>query len=156
MLLPLIFATALLGADCTQPSDGQPNRQPQPAVADQQIAMTYGSGIAIYFTGSSDAGKTLGSRFWCPRVNDVDYSARDLLHIIATGAKNSVLATWLDLRQHGTKLYGSTSTYGGLTWSATRLVHESQSVCGCTRRLRRPTPEFAGRQLRHVFGAVLR
>ena len=188
MLLPLFFATALLGAEWTQPSGGQPNRQPQLAVAGKQIAMTYGSGNAIYFTGSSDTGKTWGKPVlvsgqgqvslgmrrgpriaiskkaivitavsgekgrgadgdviawrsldqgatWSAgkRVNDVVSSAREGLHSMAAGGKNTLFATWLDLREKGTKLYGSVSTDGGLSWSANRLVYQSPSgsVCEC-------------------------
>lgn len=67
------------------------------------------------------------------RVNDVASSAREGLHSIAAGGKNTLFATWLDLREKGTKLYGSTSFDGGLTWSANHLVYQSPSgsVCEC-------------------------
>lgn len=188
MLFPLFFAAALLGTEWTQPVGGQPNRQPQLAVAGNQIALTFGSGNAIYFTGSNDAGKTwlkpvlvseqgkvsLGMRrgpriaitkeaiviaaiageqgrgadgdvmvwrsldrgaTWSApkKVNDVPASAREGLHSVAAGGKNTLFATWLDLREKGTKLYGSVSSDGGLTWSANRLVYQSPSgsICEC-------------------------
>ena len=188
MILPLFLAATIVGAEWTPPAGGEPNRQPQLAVAGKQIAMTYGSGNAIYFTGSTDSGKTWGKPVlvsdhgkvslgmrrgpriaitreamviaaiageqgrgadgdvvvwrsldqgatWSApkRVNDVSSSAREGLHSIATGGKNTLFATWLDLREKGTKLYGSVSFDGGLTWSANRLVYQSPagSVCEC-------------------------
>lgn len=188
MMHSLLFAAALLGAEWTQPSGGQPNRQPQLAAAGKQIAMTYGAGDAIYFTGSNDAGKTWGKPVlvseqgkvslgmrrgpriaitkeaiviaavagakgrgadgdvmawrsldqgvtWSAgkRINDVTSSAREGLHSMAAGGKNMLFATWLDLRDQGTKLYGSASFDGGLTWSANHLVYRSPSgsICEC-------------------------
>lgn len=188
MLLPIIFAAALLGAEWTQQTGGQPNRQPQLAVAGNQIAMTFGSGNAIYFTGSKDAGKSWGTPIlvseqgkvslgmrrgpriaitkeaivitavagekgrgadgdviawrsvdqgatWsaAKKVNDVPASAREGLHSMAAGGKNTLFVTWLDLREKGTKLYGSVSSDGGQTWSANRLVYQSPSgsICEC-------------------------
>ncbi len=67
------------------------------------------------------------------RVNDVAASAREGLHSLAAGGKNVLFATWLDLREKGTKLYGSASKDGGRTWSPNRLVYQSPSgsVCEC-------------------------
>lgn len=67
------------------------------------------------------------------RVNDVAASAREGLHSLAAGGKNILFATWLDLREKGTKLYGSVSTDGGRNWSPNRLVYQSPSgsVCEC-------------------------
>lgn len=67
------------------------------------------------------------------RVNDVPASAREGLHSLAAGGRNILFATWLDLREKGTKLYGSVSKDGGRTWSPNRLVYQSPSgsVCEC-------------------------
>ncbi len=67
------------------------------------------------------------------RVNDVAASAREGLHSLAAGGKNTLFVTWLDLRDKGTKLYGSISKDGGRTWSPNRLVYQSPSgsVCEC-------------------------
>ncbi len=188
MPILLFLAASLFGAEWSPTEGGQPNRQPQLASAGRRIAMTYGSGNAIYFVGSPDAGKTwtrpilvsesgivsLGMRrgprvaisqeaivitaiagaqgrgadgdvlawrsvdqgkTWSKpqRVNDVVSSAREGLHSMSAGGKNTLFATWLDLREKGTRLYGSTSLDGGLTWSANRLVYQSPSgsVCEC-------------------------
>lgn len=188
MLLPIFLAFFLPAAEWTQPIGGQPNRQPHLAALGSEIALTYGAGDAIYFTGSKDAGKTwskpltvaeqgklsLGMRrgpriaitkdaivitaitgekgrgadgdvmswrsvdhgaTWSTptRVNDVAASAREGLHSLAAGGRNILFATWLDLREKGTKLYGSVSKDGGRTWSPNRLVYQSPSgsVCEC-------------------------
>jgi hypothetical protein len=52
---------------------------------------------------------------------------------MAAGGNDTLFAAWLDLRASGTRVYGSTSTNGGATWSPNRLVYESASgtVCQC-------------------------
>ena len=76
-----------------------------------------------------------GGKSWSPpvRVNDVVGSAREGLHAMASGGKGTLFAAWLDLRANGTRVYGATSTDGGATWSANRMVYESPSgtVCQC-------------------------
>lgn len=188
MLLPIFLAFFLPGAEWTTPGGGQLNRQPHLAALGSEVALTYGAGDAIYFTGSKDAGKTwskpvtvaeqgklsLGMRrgpriavkqdaivitaitgekgrgadgdvmswrsidhgaTWSAptRVNDVAASAREGLHSLAAGGRNILFATWLDLREKGTKLYGSVSKDGGRTWSPNRVVYQSPSgsVCEC-------------------------
>ncbi len=188
MFLPIFLAFFLPGAEWTTPGGGQPNRQPHLAALGSELALTYGAGDAIYFTGSKDAGKTwskpvtvgeqgklsLGMRrgpriavtkdaivvtaiagekgrgadgdvmswrsvdhgaTWSAptRVNDVAASAREGLHSLAAGGRNTLFATWLDLREKGTRLYGSVSKDGGRTWSRNLLVYHSPSgsVCEC-------------------------
>lgn len=79
---------------------------------------------------SRDGGKT-----WQPggRVNDVEGSAREGLHGMASSAAGTVACAWLDLRAKGTRLFVSTSSDGGSTWSKNRLVYESPdgSICEC-------------------------
>jgi hypothetical protein len=79
---------------------------------------------------SKDAGKTWSAPV---RVNDVPGSAREGLHAMASGGAHTLFAAWLDLRDKGTRVYGSVSTDGGASWSANRLVYESPSgtVCQC-------------------------
>ena len=78
---------------------------------------------------SSDNGKS-----WLEpvRVNDVPGSAREGLHSMSAG-NGWVVATWLDLRQKGTRIYGSISNNGGANWSKNFLVYESPdgTVCQC-------------------------
>ncbi|MEZ5403545.1 MAG: sialidase family protein [Bryobacteraceae bacterium] len=66
------------------------------------------------------------------RVNDVEGSAREGLHAMANG-NGAIVAVWLDLRAKGTRLYGSQSIDGGLTWSKDFLVYESPdgTICQC-------------------------
>jgi hypothetical protein len=67
------------------------------------------------------------------RVNDVDASAREGLHAMASGPSGIVWCCWLDLRAKGTQLYASRSTDGGRTWSPNSLVYQSPggSICEC-------------------------
>lgn len=78
---------------------------------------------------SDDNGKAW---FKPVRVNDVAGSAREGLHTMASG-NGWVVAAWLDLRDKGTRIYGSRSEDGGATWSKNFLVYESPdgSVCQC-------------------------
>lgn len=79
---------------------------------------------------SVDGGKTWSAG---KAINDVSSSAREGLHAMAFGGKGVLFASWLDLRGKGTRLYGSTSSDGGATWSPNTLVYESPSgsVCEC-------------------------
>jgi len=76
-----------------------------------------------------------GGKSWSEpvRVNDVPGSAREGLHAMAFGGRDTLFAAWLDLREKGTRIYGATSTDGGASWSANHLVYESPSgtVCQC-------------------------
>jgi hypothetical protein len=78
---------------------------------------------------SSDGGETWSNGV---KVNDVPASAREGLHAMAAGG-GVLFSTWLDLRDKGTRLYGSISRDGGKTWSKNMLVYESPSgtICQC-------------------------
>jgi hypothetical protein len=78
---------------------------------------------------STDGGKTWSAPV---KVNDVSGSAREGLHAMSGDGK-ALFATWLDLRSKGTRLYGSSSSDGGATWSKNVLVYESPSgsICEC-------------------------
>ena len=79
---------------------------------------------------SLDGGKSWSAPV---RVNDVPASAREGLHAMAFGGRDTLFAAWLDLREKGTRIYGSVSRDGGATWSENRLVYRSPSgtVCQC-------------------------
>ena len=79
---------------------------------------------------SADGGRTWSEPV---RVNDAVGSAREGLHAMASDGKEILFAAWLDLRMTGTRVYGASSTDGGATWSANRMVYESPSgtVCQC-------------------------
>lgn len=78
---------------------------------------------------STDGGKSWSAPI---KVNDVSGAAREGLHSMAAG-DNTLFATWLDLREKGTRLYGSVSHDGGATWSNNMLVYQSPSgtICQC-------------------------
>lgn len=164
-------------------------RQPQIAVTDKLIALTFGAGNNVYFASSHDGGAAFSTpvhvnahdpgklplgRHRGPRiaisgnsivitailgksgggadgdvfswhstdggktfshgvrVNDVERAAREGLDAMAA-SNNAVFATWLDLREKGTRLYGSVSRDGGHTWSKNVLVYESPDghICEC-------------------------
>jgi hypothetical protein len=79
---------------------------------------------------STDGGKT-----WSKGsvVNDVPKAATEGLHGLAADAKGRLFAAWLDKRSGGTKLYGSRSEDGGLTWSKNVLIYASPegTICEC-------------------------
>jgi len=79
---------------------------------------------------STDSGKTWSASV---AVNDVPAAAREGLHAMASDRKGNLFAAWLDLRGKGTRLYGSRSVDGGLTWSKNVLVYESPdgTICQC-------------------------
>ena len=78
---------------------------------------------------STDGGETWSSGV---KVNDVVASAREGLHAMAYGG-GVLYASWLDLREKGTRLYGAVSKDGGKTWSKNELVYQSPSgtICQC-------------------------
>jgi hypothetical protein len=78
---------------------------------------------------SNDNGKSWSKP---SRANDVAGAAREGLHSMTSG-NGWVVVTWLDLRDKGTRIYGSRSDDGGATWSKNFLVYESPdgSVCQC-------------------------
>ena len=180
MTIPILFL--LLTAPETAPA-----RQPQLAVRNDLVAMTFGAGTSIYFSRSTDQGNTfqppikvaeMGAlalgRHRGPRIailettivisavagdtkkqpgelltwrstdtgktwmrsgtiNDVPDAAREGLHAMTARPDGSLFAVWLDLRAKGTRLVGSTSKDGGLTWSKNTLVYASPSgtICQC-------------------------
>lgn len=86
-----------------------------------------------------------GGRSWSSpvKINDVPQAAREGLHSLAADGKGRLFAVWLDLRQKGMRLYGSSSTDSGATWSKNGLVYESPdgSICTCCHPTAVFTPE---------------
>jgi hypothetical protein len=112
-------------------------RGPRIAVTPQAVVITAvvgekgrGADGDLIAWSSVDGGKT-----WSKGqvINTVPSAAREGLHAMAAGGNGLLFTTWLDLRAKGTRLYGSTSTDGGATWSPNKLVYESPagSVCEC-------------------------
>jgi hypothetical protein len=79
---------------------------------------------------SIDGGKTWSEGV---RVNDVEASAREGLHGMASSRGRLTYAVWLDLRKPGMRLYGAGSRDGGATWSKNVLIYESPDghICEC-------------------------
>lgn len=84
----------------------------------------------LYAWRSADGGRTWGQPV---RVSDVPGAAREGLHALAASSNGTFFATWLDLRQKGTRLMGSVSRDNGATWSANFPVYESPDghICEC-------------------------
>ncbi|BCS32343.1 hypothetical protein TBR22_A15530 [Luteitalea sp. TBR-22] len=79
---------------------------------------------------STDHGRTWSG----PEViNDVPGAAREGLHGMAARPDGTVLVTWLDLREKGTRLYGAVSDDQGRTWRSDTLVYASPdtTICQC-------------------------
>ena len=79
---------------------------------------------------STDEGRTWQEPV---QVNDVERSAREGLHGMATGSDGLIYTVWLDLRSTKTEVYGASSRDGGATWDKNRLVYRSPggAVCEC-------------------------
>ncbi|MEQ1933925.1 MAG: sialidase family protein, partial [Fimbriimonadaceae bacterium] len=79
---------------------------------------------------SADKGKTWSEPV---KVNDVAGSGREGLHAMAIAPDGTLVCTWLDLRDKGTKLFMSVSKDGGAAWSKNQLVYDSPSgtICEC-------------------------
>ena len=181
-MLPLLFLAIHVAPDA-----GLEFKQPQLAAGAGVVAMTFGSANAIYFSSSTDQGRTFSKplkvaeggplslgRHRGPRiavtpggfvisaiagvkgrgadgdlkawrsadgktwlgpvtVNDVPDATREGLHAMVSGPDGVLFATWLDLREKGTRLYGSVSRDGGATWSKNVLVYHSAggTICQC-------------------------
>ncbi len=102
-----------------------------------QIAATTKGLIIIACNTSGDiySFSKHGSVKWVQtsKVNDIDTTAKEGLMSLSAD-ENNAFAAWLDLRvnKHN-KIYGSTSTDGGKTWSKNILVYSSpdSTVCEC-------------------------
>jgi len=130
------FAAAIKVSDSGKLSLGM-HRGPRVAITSNSIVVSAvvgekgkGADGDLVAWRSTDGGKTWSAGV---KVNDVPGAAREGLHSMAAGGKNTLFATWLDLREKGTRLYGSVSRDGGITWSKNVLVYESPSgtICQC-------------------------
>ncbi len=110
------------------------HRGPRVSILPNAIVITSVAGKAaeadLRSWRSTDNGKT-----WLPGgpINDVPGAAREGLFAIGSDPKGNLFAAWLDLRAKGTRLYGSRSVDGGITWSKNVLVYESPdgTICQC-------------------------
>ena len=84
----------------------------------------------LYAWRSTDQGRTWSAP---KRISDVPGAAREGLHALAAGPNGLLFATWLDLRNKGTKLVATISRDAGATWSPNFPVYESAdgNICEC-------------------------
>ena len=66
-------------------------------------------------------------------INDSPAAAREGLHAITVGPNGQLAAVWLDLREKGTRLYGSYSNDAGVSWLKNSLIYQSPggTICQC-------------------------
>lgn len=191
-----LFGTLVLALAIGPMGPDAPAREPQLAVNGSTVALAFGAGHSIYFSRSTDAGKTFstpvkvgggeiipltrhrgpritfagsaiviaavtgktaaqgehahglpsdgdlmawrstdGGKTWSKgiSVNDVAGAATEGLHGLGADASGRLFAAWLDKRSNGTKLFGSRSDDGGLTWSKNVLIYASPegTICEC-------------------------
>lgn len=112
-------------------------RGPRIAVTDSAICVTAIGGKKgkgrdgdLLALRSIDGGNTWSEPI---PVNDSADAAREGLHAMASGPKDSICGVWLDLRSGATEVMASMSTDGGKTWGRNTLVYRSPegSVCEC-------------------------
>lgn len=112
-------------------------RGPRVAVTNDAVLVAAVSGAQgggkdgdVVLTRSTDRGRT-----WSQAVviNDVPGAAREGLHALAALPNGLVVASWLDLRDKGTRIYAAVSRDHGATWRSDTLVYTSPSgsVCEC-------------------------
>jgi hypothetical protein len=67
------------------------------------------------------------------QINDVDRSAREGLHAMASDAHEKVFIAWLDLRNNGTELWGTLSSDGGGRFGKNFPIYQSPAghICEC-------------------------
>ena len=84
----------------------------------------------LYAWTSADSGANWSTP---ARINSVTNSAREGMHAMVGDGKGRVFAAWLDLRNSGTELWGSSSRDGGRTWGRNVLIYQSPdgTICQC-------------------------
>ena len=109
-------------------------RGPQIAATDQYVVITVVNRTGDIFSYTLDRR----SQKWSPatRVNDVPAVAKEGFQAVASATTGTFHTVWLDLRgDDQNKIVGATSTDGGRTWSANKIIYRSPggSVCECCR-----------------------
>ncbi len=107
-------------------------RGPQVAATDKFVVITVVNRAGDVFAYSLD--RQTGKWSSATRVNDVPAVALEGFQAVAGASKGTFHSVWLDLRDDKkNKIVGATSSDGGRTWSANRVIYRSPSgtVCEC-------------------------
>jgi hypothetical protein len=116
----LSFAVALLALHLQPVSPTAPNRQPQLASGNGMVAMVFGSGESIWFTGSSDNGRTWGKAAKVADLPKLLLGRHRGPRVIISGNTIVVSAVSSDPGD----LLAWRSTDGGRTWSKPVTVND--------------------------------
>jgi photosystem II stability/assembly factor-like uncharacterized protein len=122
-----------------------------------RVAVT-GSGVTVAAScGQLGGGKdgdmlawrsTDGGHTWSTPVpvNRASNSCREGLHDLVAGPSGSLFCVWIDLRNGRPQLFGTTSSDGGASWNADRIVYEGP-LCPCCQ----PSASFEAKNRLHVL-----
>ncbi len=109
-------------------------RGPQVAASDKYVVVTVVNREGDVFAYSLD--RRSGKWSQAIRINDVPEVAKEGFQAVASASSGTFHTAWLDLRgDKQNKIVGTTSTDGGRTWTANRVIYKSPSgsVCECCR-----------------------
>jgi hypothetical protein len=105
------------------------SRGPQIAATESGLSViAVNSAGNIFSYNKANAGKWTNST----RVNDLDTTAKEGL-MAMSGDGQLLSAIWLDLRNGHNQLFGSSSSDGGKSWTANKLIYASPdtTICEC-------------------------
>ncbi|ARK13763.2 sialidase family protein [Fibrella sp. ES10-3-2-2] len=109
-------------------------RGPQIAASDRYVVISVVDRTGDLFAYTLDRRKGTWSK--PTRINDVPAVAKEGFQALTSASSNTFHTAWLDLRgDNQNKIVGATSTDGGRTWTANRIIYQSPggSVCECCR-----------------------
>ncbi len=109
-------------------------RGPQIAATDQYVVITVVNRTGDLFAYTLDRRRMKWST--ATRINDVPAVAKEGFQAVTSASTGTFHTAWLDLRgDDKNKIVGATSTDGGRTWSANKVIYQSPSgsVCECCR-----------------------
>ena len=110
-MTPLLLTFAFLAVDITPPTPDVEYKQPQLASQGRNVALVFGSGNAVMFSGSSDHGNTFSAPVVVARVASLSWGNHRGPRVVYTADALVVVAA------NGHELASWRSTDGGKTWA---------------------------------------